>query len=121
MAKYFSDKEFECKHCHTLPENGMDKKLLEVLDAAREDARSPIYVTSGYRCPAHNCAVGGAPASQHMLGKAADVYSEDLDVFALKAIIKAAMIRAGVEGGLQEYADQGFVHVDTRGYWAEWC
>lgn len=32
-----------------------------------------IRITSGYRSPALNKAVGGAPSSQHMLGEAADI------------------------------------------------
>ena len=34
---------------------------------------APIHVTSGYRSPAVNKAVGGARNSQHMLGEAADI------------------------------------------------
>jgi uncharacterized protein YcbK (DUF882 family) len=120
ISKHFEDQEFECRHCHALPEGGIDNRLLEVLDAAREAAGGPICVTSGYRCPAHNAAVGGAAQSYHMRGMAADVYSDTLDVRALAAVLKAAMIRLGVAGGLQVYADSGFVHVDVRGWWASW-
>lgn len=44
-----------------------------VLDPLREAWGKPIHVSSGYRCPALNKAVGGAPASQHMRGEAADI------------------------------------------------
>jgi uncharacterized protein YcbK (DUF882 family) len=121
LSKHFHNHEFFCRHCRTLPEGGIDRKLLEVLDAAREDAGGPIVVSSGYRCTAHNAAIGGAPQSYHVRGMAADVYSETLDVYALSAILKGVMIRLGVEGGLQVYAESGFVHVDTRGWWATWC
>jgi len=33
----------------------------------------PLQVTSGYRCPALNAAVGGVPTSEHTLACAADV------------------------------------------------
>jgi len=44
-----------------------------VLDPLREAWGGPIHVNSGYRCPALNRAVGGAPRSQHMKGEAADI------------------------------------------------
>lgn len=44
-----------------------------VLDPLREAYGQPIIVTSGYRCPALNKAVGGVKNSQHILGEAADI------------------------------------------------
>ena len=44
-----------------------------VLEPARTAFGAPIYVTSGYRCPALNAAVGGKPTSQHLRGEAADL------------------------------------------------
>ena len=44
-----------------------------VLEPARVAFGSPIYITSGYRCPELNKAVGGKPASQHLRGEAADL------------------------------------------------
>lgn len=45
----------------------------EVLDPLREWYGRPIYVTSGYRSPKLNRAVGGAATSQHLRGEAADI------------------------------------------------
>lgn len=42
-----------------------------VLQPAR-DRWGPIQITSGFRCPALNAAVGGEPDSQHLLGEAGD-------------------------------------------------
>ena len=50
-----------------------------VLDPLREAWGTPLYVTSGYRCPALNRAVGGVPHSQHILGQAADVTTGTID------------------------------------------
>jgi hypothetical protein len=48
--------------------------LVEVLlDPLREAFGKPIYVNSGYRCPALNTAVGGSRNSQHIQGQAADI------------------------------------------------
>lgn len=44
-----------------------------VLQPIRNKWGAPIVVTSGYRCPIVNKAVGGAAGSQHMKGEAADV------------------------------------------------
>lgn len=55
-----------------VPENV--KALVEnVLDPLREKYGKPIRVNSGYRCPKHNLAVGGATQSQHKNGEAADI------------------------------------------------
>lgn len=48
-----------------------------VLDPLREAYGKPIIVTSGYRCPKLNKAVGGAASSQHILGQAADIRSKE--------------------------------------------
>ena len=45
----------------------------KILDPLREAWGAPIIVTSGYRCPKLNKAVGGAKTSQHMKGQAADI------------------------------------------------
>jgi uncharacterized protein YcbK (DUF882 family) len=37
-----------------------------MLEEIRTHFDRPIHILSGYRCPAHNKAVGGAPDSQHM-------------------------------------------------------
>lgn len=46
-----------------------------VLDPLREAWGKPIRVSSGYRCPKLNTAIGGAKGSQHMKGQAADITS----------------------------------------------
>lgn len=48
-----------------------------VLDPLRDWYGKPIYVNSGYRCPALNKAVGGVANSQHLTGQAADIDTRD--------------------------------------------
>lgn len=43
------------------------------------NALGPVVVTSGYRSPAVNVAVGGSPTSDHCLGMAADIEIVGLD------------------------------------------
>lgn len=81
--KYFSFQEFE--RSDTAYKHGIDNTAPEsarksiaalvdkILDPLREAWGKPITVTSGYRCPELNKAVGGAATSQHLLGEAADI------------------------------------------------
>lgn len=49
-------------------------KVLAVgLELVRNLTRSPITISSGYRSPEVNAAVGGSKTSQHMKGQAADI------------------------------------------------
>ena len=45
----------------------------QLLDPIRRRYGAPIIVTSGYRCPALNTAVGGVANSHHIVGCAADI------------------------------------------------
>ena len=47
--------------------------VANVLAPLRKAYGKPIRITSGFRCPALNKAVGGSPTSQHMKGMAADI------------------------------------------------
>ncbi len=70
-----------------VPENV--KALVEnVLDPLREKYGKPIKVNSGYRCPKHNLAVGGATQSQHMKGEAADIAPMDGDASELEKLVE---------------------------------
>ena len=53
--------------------NNLTLFIEKVLDPIREDWGSPIIVSSGYRCPELNKAVGGANTSGHQYGYCADL------------------------------------------------
>lgn len=57
-------------------ESNLNQLITNILDPLREAYGEPIIVSSGYRCPALNKAVGGASSSQHLLGQAADIHSK---------------------------------------------
>lgn len=63
------------------PSDSIKKNLTlfieKVLDPIREDWGSPIIVSSGYRCPELNKAVGGVKTSGHMYGFCADLQVKD--------------------------------------------
>lgn len=68
--------EFMCKCCG----KGADivrPELLQALQRVRDDWGKPMTIDCGYRCPAHNAAVGGAPDSAHLTGQAADILDEN--------------------------------------------
>ena len=96
-----------------------DGSLKLDLDAARrlERTRSlvgrPLVITSAYRDPLHNAKVGGAPRSQHKLGRAFDILLTGHDRFALAEAARQAGFR-----GFGRY--QSFLHVDTRPEPAAW-
>ena len=54
-------------------------RLADYLDGIREKLGKPILVSSGYRCPVLNKAVGGVAKSQHQKGLAADLVCTDMN------------------------------------------
>lgn len=91
------------------PEACQNLKLLvtNVLDPLREEV-GPIIITSGYRSPSVNAAVGGSPTSQHMTGNAVDIRgvtaTNDEIVEALRSLPVDQVIT---------YTDSGHVHVSS--------
>ena len=61
--------------------------VAEVLDPLREALGLAIHITSGYRSPAVNAAVGGSPTSRHMRGEAADIRVDGLPAGSLAAAV----------------------------------
>ena len=57
----------------------MTTLINECLDPVRELYGKPITVTSGFRCPILNKAVGGVNSSQHVKGEAADLVGRNDD------------------------------------------
>ncbi len=53
----------------------------------------PIVITSGYRCDALNSAVGGAPTSAHLDGRAADIKVVGMSVLEVAVAIERARIQ----------------------------
>ena len=69
-TKNFKVSEFACKHCR---KNEIDQRVLTMCQTIRDELGVPVKVNSGYRCAAHNQAVGGVNNSQHVKGLAADL------------------------------------------------
>lgn len=63
MANFFQPKEVV----------GLDKKLINRLNIAREAAGLPFIINSGFRTPEKSVAVGGYSNDPHTKGLAADI------------------------------------------------
>lgn len=90
--------------------------LTKLAAAAAAVGGTKIRVTSGYRSPAHNAAVGGVPHSNHMTGDAMDGYVQikgkwvPLGV-ALKGVAGRYGLRSGDQPGFY-HGGLDLVHVD---------
>lgn len=111
-SKYFKQREFGCKCCGYV--NTVDE-LIVVLDKLREHFDKPVVITSGTRCTAHNKAVGGAKASQHLYGTAADIKVKDVSPV---EVHKYLITTYPNEYGIGMY--NTFTHIDVRPYKARW-
>lgn len=82
-------------------------RLAHGLEVLRSKLNRALRVTSGYRCPALNKAVGGATGSKHMQGCAADIAATDVDqlLAAAKGIPQFTK--------LIPYRDRNFVHIES--------
>ena len=67
-------------------------RLAALLEQVRALVGGPITVSSGYRSPALNRAVGGAASSAHVLGLAADISTNKLAPKALALLIRQSGI-----------------------------
>ena len=52
---------------------------IEILQPLRDYLGKPVVISSGYRCPELNKAVGGVKNSQHLKGEAADIHIENTE------------------------------------------
>lgn len=78
----------------------LKRLAVEVLQPIRDAWGKPIVISSGYRCPKLNKAVGGVANSQHIYGQAADIKattpSENGKLHALiKRLVKKGTIKVG--------------------------
>ena len=115
LTKDYSRVEFACKcGCGF---DAVNPVLVEALQKLRDAMGRPVRVISGCRCAAHNKAVGGAAASQHLAGNAADVCVVGMTA---REIYRGA---AGIIAfhGIGVSDEKEFVHLDVREHFAHWC
>lgn len=115
--KHFKRSEFACKcgkHCNGYPVEP-DEQLVKLLENIREHFNAPVTINSGVRCKTHNANVGGASASQHMKGTAADITVKG--IAPAKVAAYAETLLPGT-GGIGRY--NTFTHVDVRSNKSRW-
>jgi hypothetical protein len=84
-----------------------------VLEPVRRHYRRPVKVSSGYRAPALNAAIGGSPTSQHPKGEATDfevpgVPNYDVACWIEKNVLYDQLILECYTPGI---ANSGWIHV----------
>jgi N-acetylmuramoyl-L-alanine amidase len=102
---------------------------LVVLERFRREVGAPVRLTSTYRSPRYNRAVGGVSNSQHVQFRAIDFICDRGTPSDWMARLRgyrgqnfehpsAGSFR--FRGGIGLYISSGFVHLDTRGSDADW-
>lgn len=93
----------------------IDTELVNVLQKIRTHFGKSVTITSAYRTPSKNKAVGGETYSQHLYGKAADIKVNGVSP---KKVAQYAETLLKNKGGIGKYAT--FTHIDTRATKARW-
>ena len=93
----------------------IDSDLVDVLQKIRNHFGKAVTITSAYRTPPKNKAVGGEEYSQHLYGRAADIKVAGI---APKSVAAVAEKLLPGKGGIGIYGT--FCHVDVREKKARW-
>jgi len=113
LSTNFRVKEFACKD-GTDP-IFIDSDLVAVLQKIRTHFGRAVTITSAYRTPPHNQAVGGTTYSQHQYGTAADIKVSGVSPKEVAAYAERLLPN---KGGIGKY--NTFTHIDVRGACSRW-
>ena len=92
----------------------IDPLLVTTLQRLRDEVQRPVVVNSGCRCRSHNAAVKGAPQSQHMQGKAADIRIDGMTSQQIIDILRRLYLDGEIYVGYVYAINGRSVHVDVR-------
>lgn len=115
LTKNFAINEFACKGSGCCSTVKIDSELAAKLQKIRDHFGKAVTITSGYRCPTHNKAVGGATNSYHVQGMAADIIVKGVSPAEVAKYAESIGML-----GIGQYSN--FTHVDTRSdkyYWID--
>ena len=93
----------------------IDSELVTVLQKIRTHFGASVTITSAYRTPTRNKAVGGTAYSQHLYGKAADIKVKGVTPGKVANYAEKLVPNSG---GIGVYST--FTHVDIRRDKARW-
>ena len=93
----------------------IDTELVNVLQKIRTHFGKSVTITSAYRTPTKNKAVGGSTYSQHLYGRAADVKISGVSPSKVAAYAETLLKNTG---GIGIYST--FTHIDVRSTKARW-
>lgn len=113
LSTNFRVKEFACS-------DGSDPifvapELVKVLQKIRTHFGKSVTITSAYRTPTKNKAVGGETYSQHLYGMAADIKVSGVSPKKVAQYAEKILLN---KGGIGTYAT--FTHIDVRQTKARW-
>ena len=115
LSPHFNAREFRCQ-CGQSHETLIASELVDKLETLYTALNcSKIIVTSGYRCPEHDKAVGGTSSGQHTKGTAADVccYGQDGQPISSKTVCCKAQ-DLGFGGIANITSSYQYTHLDVR-------
>ena len=92
----------------------IDPLLVSTLQRLRDEVQRPVVVNSGCRCRSHNAAVKGAPQSQHMQGKAADIKIDGMTSREIFDTLRRLYLDGELYVGYVYAINGRSVHVDVR-------
>ena len=115
ISAHFKACEFQCK-CSGKHDFPLDTALIEKLEKLHSALNcSAINVSSGFRCIAHDKAVGGSGTGQHIHGKAADICCIGHDGKPIdNRLVCIAAQKIGFTGIARIAGNGTYTHVDTR-------
>lgn len=93
----------------------IDSDLVTILQKIRAHFGKTVTITSAYRTPGKNKAVGGTTYSQHLYGRAADIKVKGVSP---KKVAQYAETLLKNKGGIGTYST--FTHIDVRTTKARW-
>ena len=117
LSPHFNAREFRCS-CGKSHETLLASELIDKLESLYTALNcSKIIVTSGYRCPEHDKAVGDTSSGQHTKGTAADVCCYGQPISSKTVCCKAQDLGFGGIANITSSYQYTHLDVRTSGKW----